>query len=193
MAKILKEIDFKTPIKLEVGSGASPVPGYVHCDVNEDNPDLYIQCKMGTEPLPVPDECCSEILSNHSIEHVSWLDLEFLVQDWHRALMPGGKLFLRTPDLEFICRNYLDGTVTKEHPTDERNMQRIFGGYGPSEWTNIKLFAGQNYPGNTHYFCLDFKMLRALLLKNGFVGIERLHDQVVYSPGEICAIAFKPC
>jgi predicted SAM-dependent methyltransferase len=192
MAKILKAFDMARPFKLEVGSGGNPQPGFIHCDCDESMPDLHVLCKMGEETIPLPDGSVGELLSNHSIEHVSWLDVGKVVKDWFRILAPGGRLFLRTPDLEFICRTYLAGQVTKEAPLDEGNMVSIFGDCGPAAWANIKLFAGQDYPSNFHYVCFDMPFLTDLLERNGFVRVKRLHIQPVFSPGEIQCEAFKP-
>lgn len=191
MAHIIRPVDMSSPIKIEVGSGGAPVPGYVHVDVDPGMPDLHAVCKMGDEPLPYPDNCASEILSNHSCEHVSWLKAGDLFSDWLRVLIPGGRLFFRTPDLEFICKTYLAGKFTKEHPVDEGNMLRIFGEYGPAHWANIKLFAGQNYSGNFHLYCLDWDLAQQILTKTGFVNIRRLDIKPVYSPGELQVEAFK--
>jgi predicted SAM-dependent methyltransferase len=191
MAKILRHIDFSRPVKIEVGSGGFPQTGYLHVDIDPAMPDLDAVCEMGKEALPFPDGCAEEILSNHSIEHVSWLDAAKVVSDWARVLKVGGRLFLRTPDLDFICRMYIERKTTKEHPVDESNMVSVFGDYGSAHWANIKLFAGQNYKGNFHNFCLDMDMLTDLLKRNGFGRISRLTGEIVFSPGEICAEAFK--
>lgn len=190
MARLIRNVSF--PCKIEVGSGGAPQPGYAHVDVDESMPDLHAVCRMGKEALPFPDNCATELLSNHSIEHVSWLDVEFVARDWFRVLSPGGRLFLRTPDLEFICKTYLAGKTTKEHPVDEGNMVKIFGDCGPAHWANIKLFAGQNYSGNFHYFAFDMEMLTQLLTRCGFIGVKRLDIVPVFSPGEIQAEAYKP-
>lgn len=192
MSKLINFIYPDEPFKIEVGSGGNPQQGYVHVDVDESMPHLEAVCRMGKEALPFRDNCASEILSNHSIEHVHWIEVDLVVKDWLRVLAPGGKLFLRTPDLEFICKMYLAGKTTKEHPTDENNMVRIFGDVGPAEYANIKLFAGGNYAGNFHLLCFDFDMLKNLLERNGFVDVERVHIQPVFSPGEIQCIAKKP-
>lgn len=191
MSKLLKPFDITRTFKLEVGSGSYPQPGYIHCDCDESMPDLHILCKMGEESLPLPDRSVSEILSNHSCEHIPWLLIDKLLLDWNRVLIHGGKLFLRTPDLEFICRMYLEGKMTKEHPVDEANMVRVFGECEVTQWAIIKLFAGQNYKGNFHFYALDYPTLKSVLERYGFERVERLHDQPVFSPGEICAIAYK--
>jgi len=191
MAKLLTN-QIQYPCKIEVGSGGNPQPGYVHVDVDETMPHLEAVCKMGKEALPFPENCAIELLSNHSIEHCSWLDVEFVVRDWFRVLQPGGRVFLRTPDLDFICRTLLEGKTTREAALDESNMVRIFGDCGPAEWANIKLFAGQDYPGNFHMFCLNMDMATRLFTRCGFKKISRLNIQPVFSPGELQIEAFKP-
>lgn len=191
MSKLLVQPDLSKPLKIEVGSGGNPQPGYFHIDVQEGMPDLHAVCKMGDEAIPLPDGSVEEILSNHSIEHVSWLKVDRVVRDWHRLLIPGGRIFLRTPDLEFICKTYVENKVTREAINDEAAMVERFGTVGPAEWANIKFFAGQDYPGNFHFLCFDFDMLKRFLSRNGFEKIERLHIQPVFSPGEIQLQAFK--
>lgn len=191
MSKLLVQPDYSTPLKIEVGSGGNPQPGYFHIDVAEGMPDLHAVCKMGDEPIPLQDASVEEILSNHSIEHVSWLKVDSVVRDWHRVLIPGGRIFLRTPDLEFICRMYVEKKTTREAINDEAAMVGRFGQIGPAEYANIKLFAGQDYPGNFHFLCFDMDMLQRLLSRNGFEKIERINTQPVFSPGEIQCVAYK--
>lgn len=191
MSKLLVAPDYSQPLKIEVGSGGYPQPGYFHIDVDERMPDLQAVCRMGDEQIPLNDGSVGEILSNHSIEHVSWLKVDFVVKDWCRVMAPGGKLFLRTPDLEFICKTYMGKKTTRESVTDESAMVERFGNWGPAEWANVKLFAGQNYAGNFHYLCFDFAMLKSLLSRNGFEKIERTSFGPEFSPGEIQCIAHK--
>jgi predicted SAM-dependent methyltransferase len=191
MSKLLVEVDYSKPLKVEVGSGMYPQPGYFHVDVTEGMPDLGAVCKMGDEPIPLKDNSVEEILSNHSIEHVSWLKVDAVVRDWHRILKPGGRIFLRTPDLEFICKTYVEKKTTRESVLDEQAMVERFGTVGPAEWANIKLFAGQNYVGNFHYLAFDMDMLTRFLQRNGFEKIQRLKILPVFSPGEIQCEAYK--
>jgi ADP-heptose:LPS heptosyltransferase len=111
--------------------------------------------------------------------------------EWNRVLKPGGKLFFRTPDLEHICRMYLEGKKTKEHPDDEKFIKANFGEVTPAWWANIKLFAGQGYEGNTHYFAFDYDMAKGLLERFGFENIERVHIKPEFSPGELQVLAYK--
>lgn len=190
MSKILANLTF--PLKLEVGSGMNPQPGYTHLDVDPNFPDIEIVCDLAKEKIPLQDATVSDLLANHLIEHVHWRVVDSLVKEWFRVLIPGGKIFLRTPDLEFICKTYLAGKTTPEWPGDEAAAKTIFGECGPAEWANIKLFSGGDYAGNFHHLCFDFQMLEKLLKKAGFENIHRVSVTPVFSPGEIQCVANKP-
>jgi GT2 family glycosyltransferase/ADP-heptose:LPS heptosyltransferase len=178
-------------IKIEIGSGYNPQPGYQHIDARPDLPSLHHCLDFSKDALPYGDGEVCEILSNHSIEHISYRKLPFVFQEWARVLKPGGKLLLRTPDLRFICETYLAGKTTPEWPDDEKYIRDNFGNVSPAWWANIKLFAGQDYPGNFHQLCFDFEMLKSALIRYGFDKITKLDIKPVYSPGELQIEAFK--
>lgn len=179
-------------VKLEVGCGMNPQPGYMTLDVIKA-PHINYVCDFSKEPLPFHNDHIDEILSNHSIEHVSWRVLPFVLGEWFRVLKPGGKVFLRTPDLEFICRLYLSRKTTPEAKQDENYIhQYLSDEITPAWWANIKLFAGQDYPSNFHYLCFDFEMLKALLERMGFEKVTRVSVKPVFSPGELQVEAYKP-
>lgn len=191
MSELLNPIDWTKPISLDIGSGHNPTPDCLHVDVRKDLPDIDIVCDFAKEQLPVPNECVDKIVSNHSIEHVSWRSLKFVVSEWFRVLKPGGQIFLRTPDLEFIIDSYKSKNITPEWPEDEKAATDTFGEITPAVWANLKLFAGQDYPSNFHYFCLDFGMLTDLFMKLGFSSVSRSKFDTENSPGEIQAIIVK--
>lgn len=177
--------------KIEIGSGNNPQVGYIHID-SRRLPGTDHVLNFETQKLPFPNGDIDEILSNHCIEHISWRSLPFVFREWHRVLKPGGRVFLRTPDLEFICKMYLSNKTTPEWPADERFItDNLSKKVTPSWWANIKLFAGQDYSENYHCLCFDFEMLRETVERFGFRDVKRLSVQPVYSPGEIQAEFFK--
>lgn len=178
------------PFRCEIGSGMHPEPGYIHIDVMADAPSIDIVHDI-TKPLPLMDNIVGEILANHVIEHVSWRKLPALVREFYRVAAPGGRVLIRTPNLRFISEYYLSGKVTPEHPRDETEMQTLYGNITPGMWANIKLFAGQDYPSNFHYLCMDPHDLQALFLNVGFstASLERFGRD--FSPGEIQLVAIK--
>lgn len=177
--------------KVEIGCGYNPQPGYIHIDVRK-LPGVDIVCDFEKERLPFKDGEVDEIINNHVIEHISWRKLPFILGEWHRVLRSGGRVFLRTPDLEFICRTYLAGKTTPEWPGDEDFIkQNLSAEVTPAWWANIKLYAGQDYDANFHKHCFDFDMLKALFERFGFTDVTRMNIEPVYSPGEIQMECFK--
>lgn len=178
------------PFRCEIGSGMNPQPGYLHVDVMRDAPSLDILHDV-SRPLPFHDSTVGEMLANHVVEHVSWRDLPKLVADLQRVMVPGGRVYIRTPNLRFIAERFLAGQLTPEHPNDERAMRELYGDLTPGLWANIKLFSGQDYPSNYHYNCMDPGDLQALFRRCGFrsVRLETFGRQ--FSPGEIQLIAEK--
>lgn len=183
--------NFSLPCNLELGSGNNPQHGYVHLDIDESFPSVDIVCDLSREGIPLPDGSVRKIIHNHLIEHIPWRNAPALVREMSRVLVPNGVMEFRTPDLKFICQNYLNGKITPEWPGDEEAMKNIFGEVGPSQWAIIKLFSGQDYPSNFHFCCYDFHSITELLTRNGFSKVGKTILEETFSPGELQIIAFK--
>lgn len=178
-------------VVLDIGSGHNPQPGCIHLDIRPGLPDLDVVCDFSKERLPFDDGSVDGVISNHSIEHISWTKVGFLVSEWIRVLKPGGWAKIRTPDLKFICTNYLAGKTTKEWPEDEAMATQIFGSCESSEIALIKLFSGQEVESNVHFACYDFSMLSKLLKKHGFSDVSPSQFETEFSPGELQVTAIK--
>lgn len=154
--------------------------------------ELTQQHVAGASKLNYPNNSISEIRANHSLEHVSWRRVMDVLADWHRALKHGGRLEIRTPDLEFIAKRYLSGKVTPEWAPDEKFIKdHLNPEVTPGWWANMKLFAGQDVPANFHYICFDFQMLKTCLERAGFSEVRQLHLHPEVSPGELQVEAVK--
>lgn len=182
-------------IKIDIGCGTNPTPGYVACDARALKNVAHV-FDFGTARWPFKDNTVSEIIMQHSIEHISYRRLPFVLGEARRVLALGGKLIIRTPDLRFMIDGYLSGKITKEYPPDQEFIAQNFGGdpnnLTPGWWTVLKLFSGQDYPGNEHRFCFDFETLASVLASQGFPNAKRFHDKPVWSPGEIYCEVLKP-
>lgn len=177
--------------KLEIGSGPNPVPGYEHLDVDARFPHLEYVCDVSKERLPIEDSSYDEVLMSHVIEHIPWRKLGHVAKEILRILKPGGSLLIRTPNLGFIVERYLSGEITPEWPGDEEAMKDVFGVLGPAQWTNIKLFSGQDYPSNYHYNCFDRKSIEQFFKHQGFSSVVDHHWPKEISPGELQVRAIK--
>ncbi len=56
-------------IKLDLGGGASPQPGFVNIDYR-DLPQVDIVHNLELFPWPLPDESCSLVMASHILEHI---------------------------------------------------------------------------------------------------------------------------
>src|SRR4051812_3390274 len=92
-------------MKLHLGCGPNIKEGYVNIDAFVDDPRVV---KADITRLPYPDESADEILSEHVFEHVGFADEGPLFRECYRVLRPGGELIVETPDLEWLCRAFIE-------------------------------------------------------------------------------------
>jgi SAM-dependent methyltransferase len=123
------------PVRIELGSGPHGEPGFFHIDaVETGNVDLQADIRQLDF---LESESVDEIYSAHAVEHISYTEIGDVLKEWHRVLKPGGKITIKMPDLDFLCRAYVEGV----HSTEEV-MIALFGGFsdhpgGPDGWEKI--------------------------------------------------------
>lgn len=87
-------------IKLNLGAGHAPVPGYINLD-RKTGQEAY--------PLDYPDNSVDEIRASHLLEHFGHQHTVHVLRDWVRALKPGGLLKLAVPNFDYITTEYISG------------------------------------------------------------------------------------
>lgn len=88
------EIDAGRSIKLNLGGGLRPLPGYYHLDL-VDLPGVDIQADLN-EPLDkLPDGSVDAIHCRHLLEHID--NFLPLLEELHRVVRPGGEIDIRVP------------------------------------------------------------------------------------------------
>ncbi|WP_051434564.1 FkbM family methyltransferase [Desulfonatronum lacustre] len=118
------------------------------------------------------DESCSEIYASHVLEHVSQRDMVKTLQGIHRILQPGGKLMISVPDLDVLCRHFVDPKLNREQRF--HIMRMMFGGQV------------DNY--DFHYIGLNFEILQMYLQQAAFKRIERVKEFGLFNDTS----SFKP-
>lgn len=83
-------------MKLELGCGTTPTPGFVHHDKRKHAPHVDVAHDLETLPWPWADGACAEILGLDVFEHLHLMP-EAWLRECHRLLKPGGVLQLRVP------------------------------------------------------------------------------------------------
>lgn len=129
--------------KLNIGSGDSKLPGFEPWDLRNGH---------AAYPLDLPDGSVAEIYASHVLEHLSHRLTLAALQDWLRALTPGGRLRVAVPDFDKIIEAHI-----------VRDPKANVEGW---------LMGGQTDGNDCHRAIFTAARLRDILQAAGFVDIE---------------------
>lgn len=105
------------------------------------------------------DGAVQEIYASHVLEHLSYQDrLPRALGELYRVLRPGGAAMISVPDLEVLCRLFLD---PRAKVRDRFEIMRM-------------AFGGQMDAHDFHYVGLSYDLLYNFLIKAGFRRIEQV-------------------
>lgn len=108
-----------------------------------------------------PDGSASEVYASHVYEHLGYQkELPLALTEAHRVLAPGGRLRVSVPDLEVLCRLFLQ---TAQDVESQFFVQRMIMG-------------GQMEPLDFHKTGFSHRILAAFLTGQGFVDIRRVQN-----------------
>jgi SAM-dependent methyltransferase len=91
---------------LNLGCGGRFHPDWINMDVSPSDPRV-IPVDL-TRGIPLPDASCAVVYHAAVLEHFRPADALALLRDCRRVLAPGGIIRIGVPDLEVLCRLYLD-------------------------------------------------------------------------------------
>lgn len=179
-------------MKLEIGSGYAPTPGFAHLDLNPNAPDVDF---VGPAwPLDFPDGCLEELRAVDVLEHVSYWDTDACLAEWARVLVPGGRLFVQVPDAEHIMDDYVAavGLRPERIPGEQAGATahltrglpaglpstplagaawRLLGGQSDGKYAKD----GDDGDWNLHRALFDAGSLESALVRAGF-GVESMES-----------------
>ena len=140
-------------LKIHLGCGWKHFPGYINTDLwITDATDVICDITR----LPWPDNSASVIESYHAIEHISHTKISSVLTEWHRVLIPGGKLILECPHFDTAVQEYLGG-----------NEERL-----------LNIFGRQRFNGDAHLYGYNPQRLARLLTQ---IGFENIHEEAPQS------------
>ena len=144
---------------LHLGCGGLIIPEFW-------NMDGWAACRCdvvcGIGRLKLASGSVGIIYSSHVFEHVRGRLTERTLKEWHRVLKPGGKLYIAMPDLEALCRIYLDGLA---------RYDTADGRFGADLAAGI-MYGGQTNSYDFHYHGKSFVPLKAMLEAVGFTSVS---------------------
>jgi len=145
--------NFKEPIKLNLGCGRSPYPGYINCDiVYRPGVDLVTDIRYLRD---FEQNSVSVIVAIACLEHFSRWHYKEPIKRWYELLQNDGILRLSVPDWDALVDHY-----------NENKDLRILTGM---------LFGGQDEPFqlNQHHICFNWDILSSDLYEIGFKKVEK--------------------
>lgn len=118
-------------LKLEIGAGEYPRVGYVHNDIVA-LPDIEYVCPAWEVPLP--DGSCEEIIFYEVWEHFRYDEARKALDKFRKLLAPGGLLRFTTPDMDLLCKYWIEKSVPhlKAKPWKEQRdyiLGALWGGH----------------------------------------------------------------
>lgn len=157
-------------LKIHIGAGQSPLPGWVNIDSYPA--ELALDVTWG---LPFADGAADYVFMSHILEHLYYPDGALgLLQEVRRVLAPGGRVRIIVPDVEKCLRAYVDNDQTFfknrmetwtwwDEPNTRLEDFLAYSGAGPRP----------SSLHNSHKFGYDFETLSHILGQAGFETIER--------------------
>lgn len=137
-------------MRVELASGERPFDGYLHCDERR-LPATNLVCRV--ECLPFASGSVESLLASHIIEHFSYRTVGEVLDEWYRALKPGGDVLIITPNFAYVAHGYTEGWMDHKEARD-------------------RMFGGQDYEGNYHYNMYDYSSLQRALEETGFKNVR---------------------
>lgn len=145
--------------RLHIG-GQVPAEGWEVLNVN-DAP--YVDHVGNARDLSrFESDCFQQVYASHVLEHFDYKDeVVAVLKEWHRALAPGGNLYISVPDMDILAELFL-AKDRLPAPDYYSVMRMMFGGH-------IDKY-------DYHLVGLNQEFLAIFLHEAGFVDIGRVDE-----------------
>lgn len=168
-------------MKLNLGCGDDIRPGYTNVDFRKTGPEV-LEVDLSVFPWPFETGSADEIMMLDFLEHFPYAKTNQILMECYRVLKPGANLVVQVPDADILskvllndvryqcnrCGTWVNDTTSGDikcrscnQPVSE--IQRA---------AMMRMFGGQDYPGNFHYTCFTQDMLANIAGDCGFQGMS---------------------
>lgn len=140
------------PLKLNLGCGKSKIMGCINIDIEKScKPDLIHD--FTKKELPYKKNSINEVYFFHTIEHISKRLHREILQEIHRVLEPGGRVYISYPEFTKCVGNWI---------TNHRGMRQFW---------EATIYGLQRYPSDYHVCIMDSQEFTQLLNEVGFTKV----------------------
>lgn len=98
-------------IKLNLGSGGIEYPGFLSVDLHDRRANII----MDATKLDFTENSVSEIMASHLFEHLNPYHCLDILKSWLKVLKPGGKLVMEMPDIEQLCKRFVNASTGERY------------------------------------------------------------------------------
>ena len=134
-------------------------------EIKEDWKILNIQKNDGvdfvgdiTDLSQFEDESIDEIYASHVVEHIDQKNIKKTLKGINRVLKNDGKFYISVPDLDILCRIFIEKTAPLKVKFHVMRM----------------MFGGQIDEFDYHYFGWNYEFLNSYLIEAGFKKNEKV-------------------
>jgi predicted SAM-dependent methyltransferase len=170
-----------TSIRLHLGCGANPLPGWINIDRVARAPGVTTD--IDPTCLPYADGSVDAVLAEHVFEHFSFEEEGKVWPEMARVLRPGGELTIEVPDFEWVCATFLQAKdawrtfYVVGHPDHYAGCGRALD----QRWGILQtmFFGNQSGAGQFHRSAYTEDKLRAVAAALGFqtITVDRLFNK----------------
>lgn len=166
-------------MRLNLGCGVDVRPGYTNVDFRKIHPSI-VEADLSKYPWPFEDGSAEEILMLDFLEHFPYRQTDMILGECWRVMSSDGRLVVQVPDADHLARaltktgSYLCNRCGSEmgQPHREEALQFCRDcGQSADVIANaamMRLYGGQDYPGNWHHTCFTKDSLRDRMRSCGF-------------------------
>lgn len=190
-------------LRLNLGCGKDIRPGYTNVDFYETSGPIAVH-DLSNIPWPWKDRSAEEILMLDFLEHFPYSMTDTILMETWRVLDIDGHVDIQVPDFEHCAMAALDmhqylcnvcgnsGKDTKAELGDvKRCAQCGTPTYKIAEAAIMRLYGGQDSPGNFHYTAFTKDMLVRKLSDLGFSDMELLQQHHQFKNWNFLMRAYK--
>lgn len=177
--RIIREYLATHPVrKLQLGCGKNLLDGWLNTDIytTQGRDVAYLD---GTVRFPFEDNTFDYAFSEHQIEHISYLQGQFMLRECFRVLKPGGRVRIATPNMQKILALYTDAPDARQQAYIRWSVAR--------NNKDVGIYSGAHvintfFTSWGHRFIYDTTTLGEQLRSAGFVDVTEFPPEKSNDP-----------